>query len=448
MGSEEVLRWLGVCVVAAPAGLLAVLGVIVIFQVRLSERLLSRVLQFGITLALLAAGGVLALMLYTDRIHVPIELVKWVVAGGYHFDLKIVFDRLSTAFVILSLALSAVVGAFTTSYLHREPGFQRYFLLYALFVLGMVTASLAATIETLFAGWEMVGLSSALLIGFFQERPAPVRSGLWVWAIYRVADAALLLAAIVLHHRGSGDFERLLGEEPWPLGKANMGSGAALVVGLLLVVAAAGKSGLVPFSGWLPRAMEGPTTSTAVFYGALSVHLGAYLLLRMSAVLDASIWLSAVVVVLGLVTALLASLSGGVQTDVKSALAYASLAQVGIIVAEIGLGFRWLPLVHIIGHACLRTLQFLRAPSFLRDHQRLENAVGGRLSAPERPLLPEGARAWLYRLGLERGWLDLLLWEWVAGPFVALFEALNALDRWWASVLGGTRDEGHREGRP
>lgn len=446
MGPEQLLHLVGVCVVAAPSALLVVLGAIAIFQVPLSERLISRIVQFGITLALLAALAVLVLMLSLGTVHVPIELAEWVAVSGYHFTLKIVFDRLSTAFVILALALSAVVGAFTTSYLHREPGFQRYFLLYALFVLGMVTASLAATIETMFAGWEMVGLSSALLIGFFQERAAPVRSGLWVWSIYRVADAALLLAAIVLHHLGGGDFGRLLGEEPWPDGAVNMAHGDALLVGLLLLLAAAGKSGLVPFSGWLPRAMEGPTTSTAVFYGALSVHLGAYLLLRLGAVLDASPWLSGAVLALGLATALLASLSGGVQTDVKSALAYASLAQVGIIVAEIGLGLRWLPLIHIIGHACLRTLQFLRAPSFLLDHQRLENAVGGRLSGEERRLLPGAVQAWLYRVGLERGWLDVLLWDWVASPVVGLFEWVDWLDRRWAGLLGG-RGMGE-EGRP
>src|SRR5262249_33286198 len=144
----------------------------------------------------------------------------------------------------------------------------------------------------------------------------------------------------------------------------------ALVVGLLLVVAAAGKSALVPFSGWLPRAMEGPTPSSAVFYGALSVHLGAFLLLRMSSLLSASPALAGLVVALGLVTAVCAHVTGSVQTDIKSALSFASLAQVGLIVAEIGLG-AWFPflwyvaLAHLLGHACVRTLQFVRAPTLL-----------------------------------------------------------------------------------
>src|SRR5690606_18434876 len=132
----------------------------------------------------------------------------------------------------------------------------------------------------------------------------------------------------------------LIGTESWPLGKAVLTSSQALPVGLLLLVAAAGKSALVPFSGWLPRAMEGPTPSSAIFYGALSVHLGAFLLLRVSPLLDASVPLSVAVFALGLITALYANLTARVQTDVKSALAFASLTQVGIIVAEIGLGLR------------------------------------------------------------------------------------------------------------
>ena len=164
----------------------------------------------------------------------------------------------------------------------------------------------------------------------------------------------------------------------------------------------------MPFSGWLPRAMEGPTPSSAVFYGALSVHLGVFLLLRVSPILDASGWLCAAVVVLGLTTAFYAALCTRVQTDVKSVLAFASLTQVGIITVEIGAGLRYIALVHIIGHACLRTLQLLRAPTFLHDCRTLENAMAatcpvarilpitGSLSDASRPL----------SVGMERGYLD------------------------------------------
>jgi NAD(P)H-quinone oxidoreductase subunit 5 len=211
-------------------------------------------------------------------------------------------------------------------------------------------------------------------------------------------------------------------------------------------LAAAGKSALVPFSGWLPRAMEGPTPSSAVFYGALSVHLGAFLLLRMSPLIAASVWLAVAVTLLGLTTAAYAYLVGTVQTDIKSALSFASLAQVGVIVAEIGLG-HWVPflwyvaLVHLIGHACLRTLQFIRAPTLLQDYRNLENAIGTRLPRPPGPLAaaPGRVRTWLYRFALERGYLDAILTDYVARPFVRLFLWFDRLERRWVDWLNGTR---------
>ena len=144
--------------------------------------------------------------------HVSIEIGRWVVIPDYHFSVKLIFDRLSVPFVILSFVLCGVIGAFANRYMHREQGFHRFFVCYALFLLGMVVTSLAGTIETLFSGWELVGLSSALLVAFFLERPAPVRNGLYVWVVYRISDAALLIASVVMHHlTGEGDFDKLLG---------------------------------------------------------------------------------------------------------------------------------------------------------------------------------------------------------------------------------------------
>jgi NAD(P)H-quinone oxidoreductase subunit 5 len=213
-----------------------------------------------------------------------------------------------------------------------------------------------------------------------------------------------------------------------------------LVVGLLLLLAAAGKSGLVPFSGWLPRAMEGPTPSSAVFYGALSVHLGVFLLLRIGSILLASAMLSGIVVTLGLVTAALAYLAGSVQTDIKSALAYASLTQVAIIVVEIGLGFRYVALIHLLGHACLRTLQFLRAPTLLQDYHTLENAIGDHLPSARPTWFRPATRFasdWLYRLGLEQGYLDTILREYVVLPFFRAFGQCDRLERRWTDFLSG-----------
>jgi NAD(P)H-quinone oxidoreductase subunit 5 len=376
---------LGLVAVFSPALLLVGLGVPSLLGRPLSERLTDRLGQAIIWTGLLAAISVLIWMLSTDQTHLLLVGRNWVEIPGYHFAFKLVFDRLSVPFVILSFLLCGTIGAFAARYLHREPGFNRFFVLFSIFLLGMIVTSLAGTIETLFAGWELVGLSSALLVAFYHERLGPVSNGLHVWTVYRVSDAALLMASVVLH-----------------------------------------------FSGWLPRAMEGPTPSSAVLYGALSVHLGAYLLLRVSPLLDASPPLCIVVVALGLLTSAHAVIVGRAQTDIKTALTYASMTQVGLIVAEIGMGFRYLALAHILGHACWRTLQFLRAPTFLHDQRIIENATSA--SGSDRPKRSGQIDAWIpadwrtpaYRLALTRGRLDIWLIATFVDPFLKLFRQFDS----------------------
>lgn len=455
---DRAIYILGLMTVVSPVLLTAVIGLAALVDRPLSERGIARVVYIAVVTGLTAALLILVFMLWSGKRQVPIQLGAWVQIPEYEFSIKFVFDRLSVPFVILSYLLCGTIGAFATRYMHREAGFSRFFALFTLFLLGMTVTSLAGTIETLFAGWELVGLSSALLVAFFHERPMPCRNGLRVWTVYRVSDAALLIASIILHHlhtadhHSLGEFSYLLGgEEGWPFGKAphlpNFTPTMALIVGLLLIVAAAGKSALVPFSGWLPRAMEGPTPSSAVFYGALSVHLGAFLLLRFSALIELSPVLGVVIIVLGLVTAMFAAFATSVQTDIKCALSFASLTQVGIIVVEIGIGifwpdFRYVPLIHIIGHACLRTLQFIRAPTLLHDYRILENALGEHIShPPKRSRLSDQLYLWFYRFGVERGYLDSMLSEYIVKPFLAVLRAFDRAERWWIGLLSGTRSD-------
>ncbi|MDA0810603.1 MAG: proton-conducting transporter membrane subunit, partial [Planctomycetota bacterium] len=212
MTLDSTFQFLGLVVVASPALLLLVLGLPMLLGKPLSESVQSNFTKASVVTGLSAAVVILGLMLAFDSRHVPIEFGNWVSIPQehFHFHLKFVFDRLSVPFAILTFVLCGTVGAFASTYLHREAGYRRFFLFYAMFLLGMTVSSLAGTIETLFFGWELVGLSSALLIAFFHERPGPVRNGHRVWTVYRVADAAFLIAALTLHHlTGAGDFEGL-----------------------------------------------------------------------------------------------------------------------------------------------------------------------------------------------------------------------------------------------
>ena len=455
------LFWiLGLMVVGAPVLLVVILGVASLIDRPLNETWTQRIVQTAMIVGLASSITILVMMLAGNERRVPIVLGHWVILHEdapppliahahhdaptlYHFAFKFEFVRLSVPFVILTFLLCGTIGAFADKYMHREPGFNRFFVLYALFVLGMVLTSLSGTIETLFTGWELVGLSSTLLVSFFQERANPCRNGFRVWCVYRLSDAGLLMAALLLHHlSGEGDFDKLMGTGAWPEGAANLSPGLAFTVGLFLLLAVAGKSALIPFSSWLPRAMEGPTPSSAIFYGALSVHLGAFLLLRVSPILALSPLLSILVTALGLTSAVFARVTGRVQTDIKAILSFAAMTQVSLIVAEIGL-FAWfarqfsapyllyIPLIHILGHGCARTLQFVRAPTLLHDYRVLENAIGTRLTA-DRAAAPSWYPAsWqmgLYRFAINRGYLDASMHRYLVDPFVRFLRWCDRLD--------------------
>jgi NAD(P)H-quinone oxidoreductase subunit 5 len=455
------LTFAGILVVLSPAVLVALFGISTLLRTPVGETIYSRCTAAAVSTGLAAAVWILVAMLMTDDRQVEVNLGDWVripaaaehhagepPGGGagvspqipdephFHFTMKFMFDRLSIPFVIMTYVLCGVISAFASRYLHRDGGFQRFFLFLSFFLLGMILSSAAGTIETLFFGWELVGLSSALLVAFFHDRRGPVVNGLRVWSIYRLADAAFLIGAMSLHHlSGSGDFSGLAGQGVWPEGRVDVPQQSVLLVGCLFLFAAAGKSALVPFSGWLPRAMEGPTPSSAVFYGALSVHLGAFLLLRISPLLDRSPVLSGLVVLLGAVTCVFAAMAARVQSDIKSSLAFASLIQVSIIVMEIGLGFRYLPLVHIIGHACLRTLQLVRAPSLLKDYNSMINALGG--VSEHRSALEQSRYQRMYRFAMNRGNLDSILDEFVVRPFTAVLLWSDRMERRWTNWLSG-----------
>ena len=412
-----------------------------LFRRPLSERLVGVLVRLSLIASVTAAAITFACELNSDAGAQVISLGSWFSFGAGDFAFDFVVDRFSAPFAALATAICAVVAAFSFRYLHREPGFHRYFVQFALFVLGITLIALAGSIEVLFAGWELVGLSSALLVGFFHERRAPVRNALRVFAVYRVSDAAMLSAAVLLHHwSGSGSLAALFSAAPEagpPLASAQH-----LVIAVLLVVAVAGKSALLPFSGWLPRAMEGPTPSSAVYYGALSIHAGCFLLLRAEPFIAQSMTARLLAGLAGATTAIYASITARAQSDVKSTLSYAALTQVGIIVVEISLGFTTLAFVHLIGNACFRLLQFLSAPNVVHDLHELENRIGSDQASPALHGAREVKHEGLYLAALERGFVDALLDLCVVGPFLWLVQRLDALDR----LLTGTR-EGRRRSR-
>ena len=288
---------------------------------------------------------------------------------------------------------------------------------------------LASSLDLLFGGWELVGLSSVLLVGFFQYRKEPLRNAVKVFAAYRLADLQIVLATVFAHlWLGGAGWEQLLAGEAH--GHVEAPEAAFAILTVLLIIGACGKSAQGPFFGWLARAMEGPTPSSAIFYGAISVHAGAYLLLRVQPLIAASSAATILLISIGALTAFVSTIVQRTRPDAKTSLAYAVQTQLGLVMVEIGLGFTTLALIHIAGHALLRTMQFLRAPSLLHDHHTMHAAAGGHLIAAD-PLfnaLPPGLKLMLYRIGIGQGYYDAVVDRLVVRPVMALAQLLGMLE--------------------
>jgi NAD(P)H-quinone oxidoreductase subunit 5 len=428
--------------VGSPALLLLLLGGASFLDRPLPERWTGGLA--GGSMAIACAALLLAFVVYgaTATGTQALSYGAWSTSYEGGIAIEFLVDRLSLAFAVLATAIAGVVSAFSYRYLHREPGYNRYFVLLAMFVTGMLLVALAGNVAVLFVGWELVGLSSALLVAFFHERPAAVSNAFRVLTVYRISDAAMLSAAVLLRHTAGSDSLSLLfggsGDAAAGLTDAN-----ATIIAVLLIVAVACKSALLPFSGWLPRAMEGPTPSSAVYYGSLSIHAGCFLLLRAAPLLEQAPAARLLAGALGAATALFAGTTTRVQSDVKSSLAYASLTQVGLIVVEIALGWYTIAFVHLAGHACFRLLQFLSAPNVLHDLHGLEDVMGERVVRSE-------ARRRLFLIALERGFLDSILERTVVEPFTRLARLLTRLDARLCGAalparLPSVTDEGDRD---
>lgn len=352
------------------------------------------------------------------------------ISHRYTFSLDFYFDGLAAVFLGIATVMTALVFIFSRYYMHREQGFKRFYSTVLLFFIGLALIILGGNFELLFLGWEFIGMSSILLIAFYRDRFLPARNALKVFSVYRIADAFLLAAIWYAHHFFAksvsfADFSKIV---------AQHGNHIA-ILGILLLITALIKSAQFPFSYWLPRAMEGPTTSSAIFYGALSVHMGLYLLLRTFPLWAGSTWLRIIIACMGLATALIASSITRVQSSIKTQIAYASITQIGIMFIELAAGLRWLVLLHFVSNASLRTYQLLISPSvvsYLVHDQffyfkppvlRIKNTVLGKL------------RATFYVLGIKEWNMNTTISHYLWKPLKSIGRATAFLDNAAIQIL-------------
>lgn len=346
----------------------------------------------------------------------------------YDFYIDIHFDSLTLTFLLVGSLLTFLVSGYSRYYMHRESGYKRFFAVLLFFFVGYNVIIFSGNLETLFVGWEVLGISSFLLIAFYRDRYLPVKNAVKVFSIYRIGDVGLILAMWLSHHLwGENISFKAMADQQLLNEHLSQHTLVGIVIALLIYMSAAAKSALLPFSSWLPRAMEGPTPSSAIFYGSLSVHIGAFIMLRTYPFWEHQTSFRIFLIVMGALTSVFAILTSRVQSSIKSQIAYASMGQIGLIFIEIALGWHEFAMVHIAGNAFLRTYQLLVSPSVaaykireqfynFEPHQKtIENSWPKRLEYT------------LYMLSLKEWNLDAAMYTRMWNPLKKLGKRLDFL---------------------
>ncbi len=408
--------------------LIPLIGFILTIVIPNNEKIISWVSLSTVGIHLLFSIGFVAYWLFNK--HTPIDLKEFSIykSDGYNFFIDLYFDKISAVFALIGAFLTFLIVAYCRTYLHREEGYKRFFSIIIFFYVGFNFIVFSGNFETLFIGWEVLGISSFLLIAFYRDRYLPVKNAVKVFSIYRIGDVGVILAMWLSHHlfHENITFQKINDASLVHEHLLNH-SYTGVIIALLIFLSAAAKSAQFPFSSWLPRAMEGPTPSSAIFYGSLSIHIGAFLMLRTYPFWEHQDSFRVLVVIVGIATTIIAILTSRVQSSVKSQIAYSSIAQIGIIFIEIALGFDNLALIHISGNAFLRTYQLLVSPSVVsyKIREQFYNFVPHTKSIEES--WPKKLEYSLYILCLKEWNLDSLMYKYLWNPSKKIGGRLNFL---------------------
>jgi NADH-quinone oxidoreductase subunit L len=290
------------------------------------------------------------------------NLFEWFSVGSIHVEVSLLVDQLSILFVLLITGVGSLIHIYSIGYMAHDPRRRRFFAQLNLFIAAMLLLVLAADYLLVFVGWEGVGLASYLLIGFWQERPSAATAAKKAFVVNRVGDLGLSLAVMSMW--------ALFGSSAF--GTVNAGAGQlsstwATLLGLMLLLAACGKSAQVPLQSWLLDAMEGPTPVSALIHAATMVTAGVYLVTRSHAIYAQTEAASTAVVVVGAVTVLVGAIIGCAKDDIKKVLAGSTMSQIGYMMLAAGLGPAGyvFAIFHLLAHGFFKANMFLGAGSVM-----------------------------------------------------------------------------------
>jgi NADH-quinone oxidoreductase subunit L len=327
----------------------------------------SREVSATLSIAAVMAGFVLTIIFicwagWGPAIHE--SSTTWLSVGGFQVEFALRFDRLSQMMMLIVTGVASAIHIYSVAYMEDDPGLPRFFACLSLFTFSMLGIVLANNFVELFIFWELVGVSSYLLIGFWFERPAAADAGMKAFITNRLGDFGFLLGILFIWATlGSLNFEVL---QQKVLALPGAFGTLATLAGFLIFCGAMGKSAQFPLHVWLPDAMEGPTPVSALIHAATMVAAGVYMLCRIYFLIDLpGSQAPTIIACVGGFTALLAALIAVQQNDIKRILAYSTLSQLGYMVMGVGLGGKTAAMFHLTTHAFFKALLFLGAGSVI-----------------------------------------------------------------------------------
>ena len=412
--------------------------------------------------AAMAASFAIALGVLLDLLALPAEertqvvtVAEWIRAGAASVALDLRVDPLSITMAMVVTGVGSLIHLYAIGYMEHDPRPGRFFGYMNLFCAFMLVLVLANDFLLLYLGWEGVGLCSYLLIGFWSDRPEAARAAKKAFITTRVGDVLLMLGLFVMWvHFGSFDFDVVLGHEG---SLPEIAAGTATAISLLLLGGAVGKSAQLPLHVWLPDAMAGPTPVSALIHAATMVTAGVYLVVRSHTLFEISEVALTVVAVVGLAGALYAGFSSLGQYDMKRALAYSTMSQLGFMFLAAGLGFYAVAMSLLVAHAFYKALLFLTSGNVmhgLHDEIDVRRLGGLRRDMPwTAALFAAGALAlsglppfsgfFTKDAILELASHDGEVWAYVLGSLGALVSAWYIARLYFTAFMGDPRYEGH-----
>ena len=298
-------------------------------------------------------------------------LYSWAVIGKLKMEVGFLIDQLTAMMMVVVTFVSLMVHVYTIGYMEEDDGYQRFFAYISLFTFSMLMLVMSNNLLQLFFGWEVVGLVSYLLIGFWYTKPSAIYANLKAFMVNRVGDFGFVLGiGLLVAWTGSLDYAeifaaapnlekvtiQLIGDTPWSL---------ITVTCICLFVGAMGKSAQFPLHVWLPDSMEGPTPISALIHAATMVTAGIFMVSRMSPLYEMSEVALSFVMIIGAITAFFMGLMGIIQNDIKRVVAYSTLSQLGYMTVALGASAYSVAVFHLMTHAFFKALLFLGAGSVI-----------------------------------------------------------------------------------